>query len=174
MSAENDQEISRWPYFHSMMFIREQISYTATNSLFLSDLQNQNIYPEVKIQEDSDESNNPLNCLNIEYDNENSVEVKSNYIIQNENISEDQHFLFSLLPMFSVLPPDKKLKARIAIETSLLNIAYPELSTTDNPQVGQKNASQKSPVTKAEKRKRTMTEDKRPTKKRNMNSTKIC
>uniref|UniRef100_A0A2S2NZN3 BESS domain-containing protein n=1 Tax=Schizaphis graminum TaxID=13262 RepID=A0A2S2NZN3_SCHGA len=172
-SIESDQEMSRWPYFHSMMFIKDQISHTVTNSAYLSDLQYQNIYPEVELKEDavSDEEN-PLNCLNIEYDNQNLVEVKSEYSNQDENISDDKHFLLSLLPMLSTLPMDKKLVARIAIETSLLNIAYPDLSTTDNFHTEQTSTIQTSPK-KTEKRKK-VTEDERHSKKRSVNSKKNC
>lgn len=148
MNTDSDQELSRWPYFHSMMFIKEQISHTVSNSVYLSDFQYQNIYPEVKIEEQSDEDN-PFNCVNAEYDKQSLCEIKPEYSNRDENISDDKHFLLSLLPMFSALSPDKKLKARIAIETSLLNITYPNLSTNANCQ-----AEQKSP-TKAEKRKRT-------------------
>lgn len=149
---ESDQEMSRWPYFHSMMFIKDQISHTVTNSVYLTDLQYQNIYPEVELKEELSDETNPLNCLNIEYDNQNSVEIKSEYSNQDENISDDKHFLLSLLPMLSTLPMDKKLTARIAIETSLLNIAYPDLSIADNSPAEQMGTTQKS-STKTEKRK---------------------
>lgn len=150
MSMAGDQEMSKWPYFYSMMFIKDQISHTVSTSTYLSDLQYQNIYPEVEMAEGSDDDS-PLNCLNVEFENQNAVNASSEYSNQDENISDDKHFLLSLLPMFSTLPPDKKLKARIAIETSLLNIAYPDLSTVD--QVEQNGSTQKS-STKAEKRKR--------------------
>lgn len=171
-SIESDQEMSRWPYFHSMMFIKDQISHTATNSVYLTDLQYQNIYPEVELKEELSDDTNPLNCLNIEYDNQNLVEVKSDYSNQDENISDDKHFLLSLLPMLSTLSMDKKLAARIAIETSLLNIAYPDLSTVDNSHAEQKGPIQKSP-TKTEKRKR-ITEDECYPKKRSVNAKSIC
>lgn len=148
MRTDCDQEMSKWPYFHYMMFIKDQISHTVSNSLYLSDFQSQNIYSEVKTEEVSDEDN-PLNCVNAEYDNQSLCEVKLDYSNENENISDDKHFLLSLLPMFSALSPDKKLKARIAIETSLLNITYPNLSTPENSQVQQKSPN------KSEKRKRT-------------------
>lgn len=160
-SMESDQEMSRWPYFHSMMFIKEQISHTVTNSIYLTDLQYQNIYPEVELKEEVSDEENPLNCLNIEYDNQNSVEVKSDYSNQDVNISDDKHFLLSLLPMLSTLPMDKKLIARIAIETSLLNIAYPDLSTADNSHAEQKCTTQKL-STKTEKRKRITEDDQHP------------
>lgn len=171
-SIESDQEMSRWPYFHSMMFIKDQISHTVTNSAYLSDLQYQNIYPEVELKEEVSDEENPLNCLNIEYDNQNSIEVKSEYSNQDENISDDKHFLLSLLPMLSTLPMDKKLVARIAIETSLLNIAYPDLNTAENVHTEQTDTIQTSPK-KTEKRKK-MTEDERRPKKRLVNSKKIC
>ncbi|VVC24774.1 Hypothetical protein CINCED_3A012973 [Cinara cedri] len=177
MAMAGDQDGSRWPYFHSMMFIRDQISHTATvaaNPLYLSGgfQYPPGIYPEVQIGGDGDGSdedncNNPLNCLNIEYDNQNTVQAMnsneySNYY-QDENISDDKHFLLSLLPIFSTLSPDKKLKARIAIETSLLNIAYPDLNDKsarlqDNQNGDDGIAVQKS-TAKAEKRKRTPAED---------------
>lgn len=84
------------------------------------------------------------NCLNG---------VKPGHPDRDENMSDDEHFLLSVLPMFSALPVDKKLKARIAFETSLLNIAYPGSSATDNsPQVEQQNqcSSSISPSTKGE------------------------
>ncbi|KAL5240271.1 hypothetical protein ACI65C_007681 [Semiaphis heraclei] len=57
---------------------------------------------------------------------------KSNDSNQDEyNISDDKHFVLSLLPMLSSLPMEKKLKARIAIETSLHNIAFPVLKTEE-------------------------------------------
>jgi len=171
-NMESDQEMSRWPYFHSMMFIKDQISHTATNSVYLTDLQYQNIYPEVELKEELSNDANPLNCLNIEYENQNSVELKSDYSNQDENISDDKHFLLSLLPMLSTLPMDKKLTARIAIETSLLNIAYPDLSIVDNSHVEQKGTIQK-PSTKTDKRKR-MTEDECHPKKRSVNAKTIC
>lgn len=151
---DSDQILSRWPYFHSMMFIKEQISHTVRSSVYLSDYQYQNMYPEVEMGEEESEKDNPLNCLNIEC--ENSGEVKSEYSNQDENISDDKHFLLSLLPMLSSLPLDKKLKARIAMETSLLNIAYPD-------QIEQNGISQKS--TKAEKRK-WKSDEERPKRKR--------
>lgn len=158
MTLNRDQEISKWPYFHSMMFIKDQISHNVSTSSYLSNMQYQNIYPEVEMREGSADEDTALNCLNVEFENQNVVDVNSEYSSHDENISDDQHFLLSLLPMFAALPPEKKLKARIAIETSLLNIAYPDLSTTDNnnSQVDQNGSSQKSP-TKAEKRKRTTT-----------------
>jgi len=131
MTTDSDQEVSRWPYFQSMMFIKEQITHTATSSIYLSEFPYQNIYPEVEIEEEEgSEENNSLNCLNVVHGN--SVEVKSENLDQDENISDDKHFLLSLLPMLSSLPLDKKLKARIAIETSLLNIACPDSGTNDN------------------------------------------
>jgi len=151
MITENFQEVSRWPYFHSMMFIKEQILHTVSDSVQLSDFQYQNMYPEVEMGESSQEYN-PLNCLNIEYDN--SVDVKSENSNQDENISDDKHFLLSLLPILSSLPLDKKLKARIAIETSLLNIAYPDLNGNDNYCQDEKNnISKKSSKTGKRKRK---------------------
>ncbi|KAF0772724.1 Transcription factor Adf-1 [Aphis craccivora] len=171
-SIESDQEMSRWPYFYSMMFIKDQISHTVKNSAYLSDLQYQNIYPEVELKEEESDEENPLNCLNLEYDNQNSIEVKSEYSNQDENISDDKHFLLSLLPMLSTLPMDKKLVARIAIETSLLNIAYPDLNTEENVHSEQTDTIQTSPK-KTEKRKK-MTEDERRPKKRLVNSKKIC
>jgi len=169
---ESDQEMSRWPYFHSMMFIKDQISHTVTNSVYLTDLQYQNIYPEAELKEELSDETNPLNCLNIEYDNQNSVEIKSDYSNQDENISDDKHFLLSLLPMLSTLPMDKKLTARIAIETSLLNIAYPDLSTADNLPAEQKGTTQKS-STKTEKRKGMAEDECHPTK-RSVNANTIC
>lgn len=167
-ATNSGQEISRWPYFQSMMFIKEQILHTVKNSLYLSDFQYQNIYPDVEMGEGSDE-NNKFDCLNIEYDNQNSAEVRSGYSNQDENISDDKHFLLSLLPMFSTLPIDKKLKARIAIETTLLNLVYPNLNTDDNDsQVDQNCSSQKSTKTKYGKR---LSEDEPPKgKKRSMNT----
>jgi len=170
---ESDQEMSRWPYFHCMMFIRDQISHTVTNSVYLSDLQYQNIYPEVELKEEASGEGNPLNCLNIEYDNQNSVEVNSDCSNQDENISDDKYFLLSLLPMLSALPMDKKLKARIAIETSLLNIAYPDLNTAENSHAEQIGNIQKSPI-KTEKRKRTTKDEQHPNKKRLVNAKKNC
>lgn len=152
MNTDSDRELSRWPYFQSMMFIKEQILHSVSNPVYSSEVQYQNIYPEVKIDELSDEDN-PLNCVNAEYDNQNLFEVKSEYSNQNENISDDKHFLLSLLPIFSALSPDKKLRARIAIETSLLNITYPNLGTSTTSQMEQ------SSPTKAEKRKRTSEDD---------------
>lgn len=171
-SMESDREMSRWPYFHSMMFIKDQISHNVTNSLYLSDFQCQNIYPEVELKEEMSDEEIPLNCLDVEYDNQNLVEVKSEYSNQDEHISDDKHFLLSLLPMLSTLPMDKKLIARIAIESSLLNIAYPDLSTADNSLSEQKDITQKS-STKTEKRKGT-TKDERHSKKRFVNAKKIC
>lgn len=154
-SMESDQEMSRWPYFHSMMFIKDQISHTALNNALYSsaDLQHQSIYPEVELKEEFSDGENPLNCLNIEYENQNSAEVTS--ANQDENISDDQHFLLSLLPMLCTLPMDKKLKARIAIETTLLNIAYPDLSAEhqDSSHAGQNDTAQK-PSSTTRKRKR--------------------
>lgn len=178
MATESDQDVSRWPYFHSMMFIKDQISHTATtvaaNPVYFSaNFQYPaGIYPDVVIGGDnggSDEENynNPLDCLNIEYDNQNTVQMwKSNeYPIhhQYDNISDDKHFLLSLLPVFSMLSPEKKLKARIAIETSLLNIAYPDLDDKSPRLQDSRNGDdgitpRKSP-TKAEKRNRTSVED---------------
>lgn len=171
-SMESDQEMSRWPYFRSMMFIKEQISHTVTNTVYLTDLPYQNIYPEIELKEEVSDEENPLNCLNIEYDNQNSVEAKSEYSNQDENISDDKHFLLSLLPMLSTLPMDKKLIARIAIETSLLNIAYPDLSIADNSQAEQKDTTEEL-STKTEKRKR-ITQDDRHPKKRSVNAKTIC
>ncbi|CAI6352347.1 unnamed protein product [Macrosiphum euphorbiae] len=172
-STESDQEMSRWPYFHSMMFIKEQISHTVTNSAYLTDLPYQNIYPEVELKEDVSDEGNPLNCLNIEYDYQNSAEVKSEYSNQDENISDDKHFLLSLLPMLSTLPMDKKLIARIAIETSLLNIAYPDLSTGSENSHAEENGTTQQLSTKTEKRKRMTGDDHHP-KKRSVNAKTIC
>ncbi|XP_022170711.1 fibroblast growth factor receptor 3-like [Myzus persicae] len=61
-----------------------------------------------------------------------SMKVNSEVLNQDENVSDDKHFLLSLLPMLSKLPMDKKLIARIAIETSLQNIAFPDLRTVEN------------------------------------------
>ncbi|XP_025422716.1 uncharacterized protein LOC112692304, partial [Sipha flava] len=170
-SVDSGKDMSRWPYFSSMMFIKEQILHKTTNPVYLSDIQYQNIYPEVEIGVGTDEDN-PLNCLNSECENLNSAEVNNSTCAnQDENISDDKHFLLSLIPMFSVLSPAKKLKARIAIETSLLNIAYPDLSASDNSQDEQNGTLHKS-STKAEKRKR-MSEHK-PLKKRMINSKRYC
>lgn len=171
MTMASDQEVSRWPYFQFMLFIRDQISHTVTatsNSVYLSsDFQfPPGIYPEVVIGgdgSDDDYCNNPLNCLNIEYDNQNTVQAKSDeYSNQDENISDDKHFLLSLLPIFSILSPEKKLKARIAIETSVLNIAYPDLNDKSHQQDEQNGSggiiSQKS-LANVEKLKRTSTEN---------------
>lgn len=165
LTMDSDKDMSRWPYFHSIMFIKDQIAHTATNSLYLSDFQYQN----VEVEEGTDEDN-PFNCLNIEYDDQNSAEMKSEYSNQDENISDDKHFLLSLLPMFSILSPQKKLKARIAIETSLLNIAYPDLSAAADKTEENNGTSQNS--TKVEKRKR-MSDDK-CLKKRSTNSKSYC
>lgn len=154
-SVNSDQEMSRWPYFYSMMFIREQISHTVTNgSMFLSDFQYPTVCPKTETTEaegeeakekwvsagpndenspnheddDDNDGYRPLNCLHVEYGNWSDA--------QDENFSDDKHFLLSLLPMFSTLAPDKKLKARIAIETSLLNIAYPDLTVQGSGCVG--------------------------------------
>lgn len=162
-TTDSGQEMSRWPYFKSMMFIKDQILHTVKNSLYLSDFQYQNIYPEVEMGEGSDE-NNKFDCLNIEYENQNLAEMRSDYSNQDENISDDKHFLLSLLPMFSTLPLDKKLKARIAIETTLLNLVYPDLNTDDNnSQVDQSPSSQKSTKTESIKR---PSEDEHPKKKK--------
>lgn len=171
-SADPAQEISRWPYFYPMMFIKGQILHNSTNSVYSSaDFQYQNIYPEVEMVVGTDEDD-PLNCLNIEHGIQNSVDVNNlECSNQDENISDDKHFLLSLIPMFSVLSPEKKLKARIAIETSLLNIAYPDLSTADMNTGKQNGTSQKSPTT-TEKRKRTS--EGKPLKKRTVNSKKNC
>lgn len=166
-SVDNGNEISRWPYFSAMLFIKEQILHKATNPLHLSDIQYQSIYPEVEMEVGYDDDN-PINCLNSEFENQSSAEENnSTSANQNENISDDKHFLLSLIPMFSVLSPEKKLKARIAIETSLLNIAYPDLSAADNCQDEQNGTSHKSSI-KAEKRKRSS--EHKPLKKRIVNS----
>jgi len=79
----------------------------------------------------------------------------------------------SLLPMLSTLPMDKKLIARIAIETSLLNIAYPDLSTAAKNSHAEQNGTTQQLYTKTEKRKR-MTEDDRHPKKSSVNVKTIC
>ncbi|CAI6343343.1 unnamed protein product [Macrosiphum euphorbiae] len=63
---------------------------------------------------------------------------------QDENISDDKHFVLSLLPMLSTLPMDKKLKARIAIETLVHNIAFPDLNAAENTHAEEKNTTEKS------------------------------
>jgi len=70
--------------------------------------------------------------------------VTSEVTNQDENISDDKHFVLSLLPMLSTLPMDKKLKARIAIETLVHNIAFPDLNTAENVHAEQKNTTEKS------------------------------
>lgn len=167
VSTDSGQEVSRWPYFQSMMFIKEQISHTVENSLYLSDFQYQNIYPEVKMEEGSDE-NNKFNCLNTEYGNQYSAEMRSDNSNQDENISDDKHFLLSLLPMFSTLPLDKKLKARISMETTLLNLVYPDLNTDDNSQIDENGSIQKS--TKTENRKPVSEDEPSKKKKRSINT----
>lgn len=72
------------------------------------------------------------------------IEVTSEVPNQDENISDDKHFVLSLLPMLSTLPMDKKLKARIAIETLVHNIAFPDLNTAENVHTEQNNTTEKS------------------------------
>lgn len=150
--GNGDQDASRWPYFYPMMFIREQISHTVADAsaAFPSDFQCRPTaaartltasagdvagggpwYPAGPddCDEDCGDGYRPLNCLHVEYGNRPDA--------PDENLSDDEHFLLSLLPVFSTLAPDKKLRARIAIETSLLNIAYPDHLTAQ----GRKSAA---------------------------------
>lgn len=46
--------------------------------------------------------------------------------------------------MLSTLPMDKKLKARIAIETLVYNIAFPDLNTSENIHDAQQNTTENS------------------------------
>lgn len=46
--------------------------------------------------------------------------------------------------MLSTLPMDKKLKARIAIETLVHNIAFPDLNAAENTHAEEKNTTEKS------------------------------
>jgi len=46
--------------------------------------------------------------------------------------------------MLSTLPMDKKLKARIAIETLVHNIAFPDLNAVENTHAEEKNTTEKS------------------------------
>lgn len=132
-NGDYDLETCKWPHFKSMMFIQEQIMYTTcsavTNPEYLSGVKYENnLISEVKMEVESydDSGNNSLNDqTDAEYDYENNyseTDVNFEYSDQNDNMSDDEHFLLSLLPMFSILSPDKNLKARIAIETALLNI----------------------------------------------------
>lgn len=72
------------------------------------------------------------------------VEGTSENTNQDENISDDKHFVLSLLPMLSTLPMDKKLKTRIAIETLLYNITFPDLNTSENIHDAQQNTTENS------------------------------
>ncbi|XP_050523290.1 uncharacterized protein LOC126895464 [Daktulosphaira vitifoliae] len=159
LSLENGQDISKWPYFQSMMFIKDQISHSVSNSLYLADIQFQNIYPEVEMTEGVDEDKHSNSTVARSTDN--GVEICSSSLYQDENFSDDKHFLLSLLPTFSALSPEKKLKARIAIETLLLKTAYPEVLAIKTEEtlseVNQSNVdkcNELQPVKTATKRKR--------------------
>lgn len=156
---DSGQEVSKWPYFQSMMFIKDQITHSASTSVYMSDMQYQSIYPEIEMTEEP--LNEKLSYSSVkDLSSQNDADVVDAICCnQCENFSDDKHFLLSLLPMFSALSPENKLRARIGIETLLLNIAFPEVSTAktdDSIQVdNHEGNSTKSPTTKVvEKRKR--------------------